>query len=419
MNMITKWTNSCFVLVTMLYFSNAHAATLTVKCGARAGLTSIGTAIKILQSAPLSGPHTINVSGACKENVVIQKMDQLTLSAASGASISDASAGKLDVIFISDSRDVAINGFTVNAGSGEGVNGVSCNDYSTCRLSGNVIQGAGNAGFAVFAQSEATLDGDMLQNNGGAGLQVRSGSKVRGGQRSFTSRGNGQGINIGRDALVFVAAAIENNSDQGVVVQFQSTLEISGGSISGNGSVGAHIREGSVARFTSTTISGNAGAGVLVHDLSMVTFNETTVTGNGGGTDVVCDPQYSETRGTSNIGGGTTNCAEDAPFSTNVVLTGAHISGDQGSSVVRAFILTDSADPNCLVTFGESNDAGAGETVFCGARAPSLYRGRPGVMITVFFPGPVPNDLYLTVNVHQNNAKSYGQAVACSPADGC
>jgi hypothetical protein len=81
------------------------------------------------------------------------------------------------------------------------------------------------------------------------------------------------------------------------------------GSISGNGSVGADVREGSVARFTTATISGNAGAGVLVHDLSMVTFNGATVTGNGGGTDVVCNPQYSATRGAGSVGG-TTNCVE-------------------------------------------------------------------------------------------------------------
>ena len=87
--------------------------------------------------------------------------------------------------------------------------------------------------------------------------------------------------------------------------------------------------------------------------------------------------------------------------------------------MLRAFILTDSADPICFVTFNESNSAGAGESVFCGARAPSLYSGRPGVMITVFFPGPVASNVLLSLNVQQNGAKAYGQPVACTPADGC
>jgi hypothetical protein len=118
------------------------------------------------------------------------------------------------------------------------------------------------------------------------------------------------GIHIGRQALANVGAVIKDNSDQGVVVQFQSTFELSG-SISGNGSVAAHISEGSVARFTTAAITGNAGAGVLMHDLSMVSFNGATVTGNGGGTDVVCAPQFPSTRGTTtDINGGTTNCVE-------------------------------------------------------------------------------------------------------------
>jgi hypothetical protein len=106
-------------------------------------------------------------------------------------------------------------------------------------------------------------------------------------------------------------------------------------------------------------------------------------------------------------------------FSKNVLLTSDQLSVDQGPSVVRAFILTDSADPNCLVTFGESNNAVAGTVAFCGVRRPSVSGGRPGVMISVFFPAPVVGDLILTVTVHQNGAKKYGQPVACSAADGC
>jgi len=218
------------------------------------------------------------------------------------------------VIAVFDSRDVAINGFTINAGS-DGVtvtNGVSCNDWSACRLALNVIQGAGaGSGFAVYQASEATVDGDTFQNNG-VGLIVHSGTRVRpGGQaRPITSRSNGVGIHVARQAFVFVLATVDNNSQQGVVAAFHSTLDLSG-SISHNAGVGAAVQESSAARFTSATITNNAGPGVLVGDLSMVTFGGATVTGNGGGTDVVCNPQFSATRGAlSDIGGGTTNCVE-------------------------------------------------------------------------------------------------------------
>ena len=107
-----------------------------------------------------------------------------------------------------------------------GANGISCNDWSMCRLSMNVIQGAGSGGgFAVYKAAQATLDGDTFQNNG-TGLIANSGTKVRaGGQaRPFISRGNGTGISTSRQGLVYVTAIVENNSGRGVSVQFNSTL---------------------------------------------------------------------------------------------------------------------------------------------------------------------------------------------------
>ena len=45
--------------------------------------------------------------------------------------------------------------------------------------------------------------------------------------------------------------------------------------------------------------------------------------------------------------------------------------------------------------------------------------GRPGVLIHVFFPAPVVNNLILSLTVHQNAAKMYGQPVLCTAANGC
>jgi hypothetical protein len=141
---LTKYV--CVPALLLFLGATAQAATLWVHCGATTGLTSISAAVKALQSFESERPNTINVSGACHENVVIQSMDRLTLNAVNGASVSDASGGTLDVISIQDSRDVAINGFRVYAGSGVNANGVVCGDFSTCRLSRNVIQGAGSGG---------------------------------------------------------------------------------------------------------------------------------------------------------------------------------------------------------------------------------------------------------------------------------
>jgi hypothetical protein len=289
--------------------AGGYSSTLYVHCGAGSGLNSIGAALKTLQHSEGSGAATIYVSGSCHENVVIQSMDRITLNAVSGASVTDASGGTLDVISIQDSRDVSINGFMINAGSGN-VNGVSCLEYSLCHLSTNILQGAGNAGLGVFGASNATLDGDTLQNNATVGLIVRSGSTVRtdGQNRSITSRNNGQGINIARDSLALLGAVISNNANVGAQAAFNSTLDLSG-SITGNGNAGVYILEGSAARL-GATISGNVGPGVLIQDLSMVTFTGGTVTGNGGGADVVCNPQFSATRGVAATGAITTTCIE-------------------------------------------------------------------------------------------------------------
>lgn len=304
----------CLPLLLLTAASAVRATTLSVNCAAKEGLHSIGAALQVLQNGEDHASSTINVSGACHENLVIRSVDRLTLNAVKGASISDASGGTLDVINIGDSRDVAINGFTINAGN-DGVtftNGILCGDFSLCRLSGNVIQGAAQgAGFGVFGGAEGSVDGDTFQNNG-TGLQANSGGKVRsGGQgRPITSQGNGSGIRAVRDGYVFLQANVENNSQVGVWVAFHSTVELSGSTISNNAGTGAFVWESSSARFTtSSSITNNAGPGVVIQDLSMVLFDTTTVTGNAPGADVVCAAQFPATRG---VGGthGSTNCVE-------------------------------------------------------------------------------------------------------------
>ena len=303
-------TNLCLSLLLLISASAVRAATLSVNCGGKGALSSIGGALKVLLNVP--GPNTINVSGACNENVVIQSLDRLTLNAVNGASVTDASGGTKDVINIEDSRDVAINGFTVNAGSGNGINGITCGDFSLCRLSGNVIQGATQGvGFGVFGGAEASVDGDTFQNNG-TGLQSNSGGKVRtGGQgRPVTSKGNGSGIRAVRQGYAFLQATVENNSEVGVWVAFHSTVELTGSTISHNAGMGAFVWESSSARFTGGgSITNNGGPGVVIQDLSMVLFDTTTVTGNAPGADVICAAQFPATRG-AGATGGSTNCVE-------------------------------------------------------------------------------------------------------------
>jgi hypothetical protein len=289
----------------------ANAFTLHVNCGAQSGLTSIGAAIKLVQSSEETGPVTILVAGNCRENVVVQSIDRrLTLTAVNNASITDASGGKLDVILVQDSRDVSINGFTINAGADgvSGSSGVNCGDVSVCRLSGNLIQGALDAsGLVVGFEAIARVNGDVLQGNG-SGIIVGTTSEVQG--NNFTARNNFFGIELERGQANIAGCTIENNSGDGAFLRGNALLNVNGCSISKNAGNGVSLTDASYARLGSAVISANGGVGVLLMDLSMARFPGATVTGNLGGSDVFCGPQYTATRGAVGMIGVRTNCIE-------------------------------------------------------------------------------------------------------------
>lgn len=288
--------------------SAAQAGTLWVNCGGNAGFNTIGAALKFL-GAPVAGPSTINVSGACHENVVIHSIDRLTLTAINGASISDPSGGNLSTVTIDDSRDVAINGFTINGGA----DAIDCQDGSVCRLNGNTIQGAVNGyGVGVFF-SQLFLDGGMLQSNG-TGLAVINGANAR--ATNVSIQNNANGIEIRTQSFVNTTATITGNTSTGVFVHEGGTLSCPGCQITGNGDIGMILRRNSSARlYNGFAVTGNTGGGILLTEESSAYFASVgTVTGNAGGKDVTCGPSYTTARfATTNIGGGTTNCVEPSP----------------------------------------------------------------------------------------------------------
>lgn len=312
---LTKYV--CVSAVLLFLGSTAQAATLWVHCGSKTGLTSITAALKALNSSEEShGPSTINVSGACTENVVIQSMDRLTLNAVNGASITDASGGTLDVIVIGDSRSVSVNNFTIN-GSAGGASAITCVDGSLCRLNGNTIQGAvDGSGVQVGALTQLRLTGGTLQNNGTGLFLVNGANGVA--QDVTIQKNPGNGIELRAHSFLNTNATIANNGAGGVFLSHNSTLNCVGCQVNSNGDVGVIVRRNSSARiYAGFVITGNKGAGVLLTEESSAYFPSVgTVTGNGGvnGTDVVCGASFTTARlATTNIGGGHTNCVEPSP----------------------------------------------------------------------------------------------------------
>jgi hypothetical protein len=187
--LVSKSPTAQICVVLLLFVATAQAETLRVNCNSKKGLTHISQAINILQNDESHGSRTILVSGTCKENVVLQSLDNLTLTAQGGASINDSSGGNADVLDIVDSRRVFVNGFTINGGA----NGVGCFDASLCRFSGNTVQGSVNYG-VVVNESQATFNGDTLQNHGGRGLSVIDHGTAD--AFGISVQGNGDGISF-------------------------------------------------------------------------------------------------------------------------------------------------------------------------------------------------------------------------------
>jgi hypothetical protein len=311
----------------VLIGSTAHARTLSVYCGSTEGLSSIGAALKTLQnSAESRGPSTINVSGACNEDVVIQSIDRLTLNAVNGASINDPSGGNISTVTIDDSRDVAINGFTINGGQ----DGIDCQNGSLCRLTGNIVANSANDGVGVWAFSMAEIAGGTLVSNGFAGLQVANGGKAK--ANGVTVNGNSLGVLVNNGAfLQFFGGTIAANFGWGVWAVRGVTFVCSACSITTNGGDGVHAEQGATVAFqtdfgvpipTPYQVTRNGGAGVSLTNLANVSFGSGggggpaggvggSVSANHGLLDVACNASFTAAGGLANAGvsGARTNCA--------------------------------------------------------------------------------------------------------------
>ena len=280
----------------------AQAANLTVNCDKK---ETIHKAVKLLATANLQGPNTITVSGSCRENIVIQSMDRLTLITNKGASITDRSHGSLAVVDVEDSHSVTLQGLAINGGNPS----VSCGASSVCYLTGNTIQDGAGTGLRVGRGSNAFLESNVIQNNGGPGSIVEDSSQMSSDNDVF--QGNAaQGIVVNGAYFVASNASFLNN---GVgILSVASTLRLNGGTISGSIGNGMTMVAESTATFRDgTTVSGNGGDGVHLEDASFAGFQSATVTGNLSGLDVNCAPQFTITHFVARTGG-ITNCVEPA-----------------------------------------------------------------------------------------------------------
>jgi hypothetical protein len=312
----------------LLLGSAAQASTLWVNCAAKGGFNTIGSALKLLQNAEPAGPNTINVSGACHENLLIKNLDLLTIAGSNGASITDASGGTADVIDIRASR-VTLIGLTIDALNSINYDAVDCEQASQCTLTNNTLQG-GADNLGVYSLASAHIVGGVIQNGTSDGI-FGYGDVLAAG---VLIQGNPVGVVVTRGARVRLSIAdpafdpirattattVANNNGAGVQVSAGAEFHCSGCIVSDNAgdgihldvSVAASIVNGFLANGSTVppVITRNAGSGVYVGDLSSATFKGTSfVTGNGQ-SDISCNSPTSVTRNALAAAGAAarTNC---------------------------------------------------------------------------------------------------------------
>jgi hypothetical protein len=266
----------------------AQAANVTVNCDRK---QTIHQTLKLLAATNPQGPNTITVLGRCRDNVVIRSMDRLTLITRRGASITDRSNGSLAVVDIEDSRSVTVQGFTINGGG----TGVLCNTASICYLTGNTIQDGAGIGVFIGHLSQAFLESNVIQNNGFRGSSVNGHSQMFSSNDVF--QGNGaQGVAVIGGGYFEAANSNFLNNFVGVEAFLNSTVRVSGGTISGSVSDGVILLASAIASFGGMTVTANGGNGIHLEDGSLTVFFGTTVTGNSSSTDIECATQFPITR---------------------------------------------------------------------------------------------------------------------------
>jgi Right handed beta helix region len=207
---------------------------------------------------------TIRVTGTCVERVSI-KTDRIILDG-QGAATLDGGGGppaEFDgVVTIDGASGVAIQGFTVQNGPGEGILGMRGAAFS---VRNTTVQDNGFTGVAVGQGSTAELTDCGILRNGGPGIDV------------FTQS----------SAVLKGAIRTNDNLQGGVEINGTSIIEIRGAQVeaSRNGTFGLAAGSNSQlavfglagSRGSTFTIDANVQGGIVLGDSILNVFSESTI----------------------------------------------------------------------------------------------------------------------------------------------
>lgn len=257
-----------FPMFAVLWVCQARATDVTVGCPGGIGgqFTNINDALNSLDQF---GPHTISVSGTCKENLLIHDRNGIAISAVSGQTaivVNAANPPEIVIQFVK-ARRMSLDGLTVQGGS----SGVLVNEDSDAEILNCTMQGNLGDGFGIQEGASATIQNSTFQNNGGSGISEGANATLTLStypqQRIQVHDNQAGGINVDGSffQINFGTVTIENNGGPGLLAS-GGRLLIFGGNLTTNGNVyqgnrdGIDIVNGATAFFFGQNFVRNNGA---------------------------------------------------------------------------------------------------------------------------------------------------------------
>lgn len=292
----------------LLLAGKSQAVTLTVDCDAGGSLQAA------INSLDFVGPHTVNVTGTCRERIVIDQRDRLTIQGNPTATISGNTTGEVAVVRIFRSHAIVLRRLVITGG-GRGVflrfgsevriessrvennsdTAVFLVENSTLLLGGGLaelsVRISNNNGAGVLSNgSFLTIPGfTTIENNGGRGLLVNAGRSFVQGPGNII-RGNGfrvspglGGVLVSRGAAVDLnGAEISNNIGPGVLTELNAVVGLANTTVTNNTNDGVRVMQGAVATIGTVfgpggpnVIAGNGGANVSCDGTGLVVLGPT------------------------------------------------------------------------------------------------------------------------------------------------
>lgn len=221
--------------------TQAVAATFVTDCGA-------GETIQHRLDKNVRDGDTVEVSGSCEENVVIDK-DRVTLQCLAGSEIDGGGAIAITV----EGGNVRILDCSIVGGS----TGILVSRGGSALIERNTMSGL-TTGIAVTQSSYARItDNNEITGNTGMGIVVSNASHADIAGNKINDN-DSNGVFITRSSVgELVGNEIKGNGDSGVFVQRTSTVELSAdithgrtpNEIEGNGNWGVRCLNNAAIRF--------------------------------------------------------------------------------------------------------------------------------------------------------------------------